>query len=79
MRYPKIKCRTCLGNGTVELPPELKTTLLTLRGMGTTTIGALAKQMGIELSNAHHRVQRMIRFGVAKRVQAKMPATYRAV
>jgi hypothetical protein len=76
---PMARCEFCEGKGKRELPFELHVSYLVMKRSGTCTIGEFARKSGIELTNAHHRIRRLVKLGVVRKVSAKMPAKYRVI
>jgi hypothetical protein len=76
MRAPKIKCPECSGNGEVVMPAKLRSAYNALRKTQPATVAQISKALGAELSLTHHFVQRLVKVGAARKVQAKMPARY---
>lgn len=51
---------------------------IALRGLKRTTVADFSESLGVELTNAHHRMKRLVKLGVARKVSQKMPAEYEA-
>ena len=78
MSHPFINCRVCKGSGKTALPPGLRASHKVLAAAKKPMkIVEFGGKLGIEVSNAHHRMKRLIKVGLAEVADAGFPKTYR--
>jgi hypothetical protein len=73
------RCPRCRGTGKTKLNSTFQAGYDTLKRCKVTIIATFAKEMKLELTAAHHMMNRMIELGIAEQVTEERPATYRAV
>lgn len=80
---PEVKCTCCNGAGHRKLNKKHQDTFhaaqkLTKANGGFTSF-ELAEAMGLEHSNTHHRIQRMVKLEAMQQIPKVSPARYRTV
>lgn len=73
----KIKCQSCNGAGVVDVSESLSESHAILKRNGAMTAARFSQLSELELTNAHHRLTRMVRVGLVKKSEDK-PAVYKA-
>lgn len=70
-----VKCPKCSGTGRFKLGDPLKQSVAVLKRIQPATAKEFGEASGIELSHAHHRLERLRKLGKVKS-QGKYPAKY---
>jgi len=80
MSQPRIKCRSCNGEGHRQLPKALRKSFALIEGYvasgNAIRVSEFAKVSRLELTAAHHHIKRMVGLGVLKKVPKSAPARY---
>jgi predicted transcriptional regulator len=74
----KIKCWNCAGSGKIQISAMMERSLDLIKKQGPMTAAKFSDELGLEISNAHHRLKRLVDAGLVKVSGTDRPKTYKA-